>query len=67
MTRRAFPRRASSSRPPRASPSTLTCSLPSSAAKNIPIDVTVTKDGETVTDYSEPGTYNAVITCAVAR
>ena len=33
--------------------------------KNIPIDVTVTKDGETVTDYSEPGTYNAVITCAV--
>ena len=49
----------SCSRPPRARPSTLTVHR-REGGKNIPSHVTVTKDGETVTDYSEPGTYNAV-------
>ena len=43
-------------------PSLITASF---GGKDIPVDVVVTKDGKKVTEYTEPGTYTAVVTCAV--
>ena len=36
-----------------------------SSNKNVPFDVTVTKDGEEVTDFTAPGTYSVNVTVAI--